>query len=674
MPDLLKANILILSVIFFSIPSSGVAQDYEIFQAKQAFQNQEFHEAATISGNILRRDSLNLQAHQLRASSLLAQSKVVQAEEAADEGLRIFPKTTSLLWIKAESLLQRGNTEAALPIYQQIQSSNTSFSEEMIRQRLGLIYQSKGGTYYHQDKLDLAEENLKKAKNFMPDTLASYSNLALVYMKQEEWGQALEVIDEGRNRFPNNAGLQQIRANILLENGDYDEVIKEYESLYQKSPNNLDVALPYAQLLMARGEKEKASGIYESLIEQNNDKRRIYESLVEFYGQRHNQDAKRQALRKMQEEFPGDVSILKRIAQTYEQQKKWGLARAVYDTVQTMEGFSKNTSIAVAETYIREASLKAADDIYEQALKNDPTDQELLKLRGKVQKKAKQWVAAEKTFKYLTEISESSYGYAQLAAVQSKLGNVDSAFLNYKKAIGKKTTNPEPYLQLSRMYVEKDSLNQAYELGEKALRMSLAKVQELQQGLIQKFEGNQNLSEMESAEEEGLEFEEMNQLAKDAFDFVTTHFPQNKIMPLMHSLREDYSQSGRLLYMISRYYQDHGKKQEAVSLLKESARLSPNLENTHKALGEYYLESGKNIQAIQSYERALSAAPEDEESYIQLIKIYREKGGLNQLCERWLAQFRANPGNKILQEYLIAALHKADRYEEAAEIVKQNNP
>lgn len=663
-------NLLILALIFLSIPFSGAAQSYDMFQAKQAFQNQEYHKVVSITGKILKKDSLNLQAHQLRASSLLAQKQVMQAEEAADHGLRIFPKAPSLLWIKAESLLQRGDIDAALPIYQQLRNANTSFSEEMIRQRLGLIYQSKGGTYYNNDKLELAEKNLEKAKDFMPDTLASYSNLALVYIKQEKWDKALEVIDEGRGRFPNEAGLQQIRANILLKNGDYDKVISEYEDLYQKNTNNLDVALPYAQLLMARGNKEKASEIYDKLIEENANQRKIYESLVEFYDHRHNQDAKRQALRKMQEQFPGDVSILKRIAQTYEKKDEWKSARAVYDSVQTMEGISKNISIAIARTFIQEDSLSAADEIYKQALKNSPLDEELLKLRGKLQQNAKQWEASEKTFTTLAEINNSSYAYSRLAYAQAELGDTESAFTNYRKAMARRSEDPKVYLELSRMYMQKDSLRKAYEFGEKTLRMSLENVQELQQGIVRKLEGNQNLAEMQSAESEGMKFKEMNELAIHAFEFVTTSFPQKDIMPLLKSLRQDYPQSGRLLYLISQYYQKHEKNEEALLLLKQSVRLAPNLGKVHKALGAYYQESNHIIQAIQSYERALSVAPE-EELYIKLIELYRETGRLNWLCERWFAKYRANPNNKLLKEYLIAALHKADRFEEAKQLIKE---
>lgn len=667
-----KINKAFLTLIFLWVPFCGFAQSYELFQAKEAFQHQEFHKAVSIAENILKKDSLNLQAHQLLASSLLAQKKAVRAEEAADDGLHLFPKAYSLLWIKAESLLQRGNTEDALPIYQQLRNENTSLSDALIGQRLGLIYQSMGGTYYQQGNLDLAEKNLKKSKNFMPDTLSSYTNLALVYIKKEDWDKALKVIDEGSDRFPNSAKLQQIRANVLMENGEYDEVIREYESLYQKNPNNLDVALPYAQLLLAKGEKEKASRIYGELIEENGDKRRIYESLVEFYGNRQNQDAKQQALRKLQEEFPGDVSILKRIAQTFEKQDEWTSARAVYDSVQTMQGYSKPISIAIAQTYIQEDSLFAADEVYHQALKKSRNDQELLKLRGELQIKAKRWEAAQKTFRNLLAVTESSYGYARLAYAQSELGNTASAFRNYKQAIALGSTNPEPFLQLSRIYVEKDSMDKAFDLGVKALRRSLAVVQELQEGLVQKFEGKQNLAEMESTENEGREFKAMNELAVETFEFVTTHFSENKLMPLMDSLRKEYPGSGRLFFMISSYYQRHGKQQEAISLLKESTRLVPDLGETHKALGKYYRNTNNTVQAIQSYERAVSAEPEDEESYVELIELYREAGSLDQLCERWLAQYRANPDNETLQEYLIAALHKADRYEEATEIVNQS--
>jgi hypothetical protein len=87
-------------------------------------------------------------------------------------------------------------------------------------------------------------------------------------------------------------------------------------------------------------------------------------------------------------------------------------------------------------------------------------------------------------------------------------------------------------------------------------------------------------------------------------------------------------------------------------------------------LGKYFQNKGLSIKAIQSFERAISAAPRNGTPYAELIELYRNIGKLNQLCDRWLARYRADTKNEILKSYLIEALHKADRFEEARQIIK----
>ncbi|MDZ7807222.1 MAG: hypothetical protein U5K71_08900 [Gracilimonas sp.] len=213
-----KRKVLLSIFLSLFISSLTQAQSFELQSAQQAFQAQQYYRVVSITENILKRDSLNLPAYRLLASSQLAQQQPVEAEKTAGKGLRYFPEQPALQWIKAESLLQQGLPDDALPLYEQLLNSNTSFSEEAIRQRIGIIYQTKGGRYYQDEKLDLAERNLKKSKQFLPDTLASYSNLALVYMKKEERRKALEVIDEGRKRFSENPSLNSNASQRVVSN------------------------------------------------------------------------------------------------------------------------------------------------------------------------------------------------------------------------------------------------------------------------------------------------------------------------------------------------------------------------------------------------------------------------------------------------------------------------
>jgi len=57
--------------------------------------------------------------------------------------------------------------------------------------------------------------------------------------------------------------------------------------------------------------------------------------------------------------------------------------------------------------------------------------------------------------------------------------------------------------------------------------------------------------------------------------------------------------------------------------------------------------------------------------YGALIRVHRENGTLDQLIDRWLVRYRAVRSDPELREYLIDALHRAGRREEAREIARK---
>ncbi|MFA5669591.1 MAG: tetratricopeptide repeat protein [Balneolaceae bacterium] len=651
-------------------PTVVQAQSYEVEQANRAFSQQNYSEAINWSQQALSRDSLNSLAYQVLAASNLALMKFAETEKVANRGLKHLPNSNALIWFKSESLLQRGMLQEALPGYQKLLTANSHISTQDIRLRLGLIYQSLGGQFYQQEKFELAEENLQNSKTYIPDSVASYSNLALVYMRQNKWEEALEVIDEGREIFPESEGLLKMRVNALYETRNYGDVLDEYEQLYQRNPEDLDNAITYAELLLAQGKREQSEKIYEKLLDKHPNELKIYESLIGFYKARNNTLAQRGALRKMYTQFPKEASTMQRIAETYTAEKEWDNARAAYDSAATFGGDLKDIAVLKADTYLQQDSLEAAHEIYEQALQQFPKYPHLLRLKGDSEEILGAFDQAITTYKAFVEVEKSPEAYERLGRVYLLTGDNEKALDNFEQAAKKNTKSAVAYYEIARLYLHTNRKNEAFEMSLWALKLALTNLNVLQESLVSSLQQQNNLLEMKETDNMAGRFSENNFIAIEVFDFFTTHFEKEKVMPELHSLKNEYPQSGRLFYMISSYYIENGNKDEGVDLLKESVTLSPNLADAHVALGGYYSEQGQEQQANISYERALSADPENATAYRKIIELHREKGTLDQLCDRWITQLRVKPNQPILKEFLIEALHKAGRFEEASEIIQ----
>src|SRR5690625_6879883 len=88
------------------------------------------------------------------------------------------------------------------------------------------------------------------------------------------------------------------------------------------------------------------------------------------------------------------------------------------------------------------------------------------------------------------------------------------------------------------------------------------------------------------------------------------------------------------------------------------------IENTYKHLYQF-------SRSILPYERTIAINHKNRSAYHPLIRIYQKERDLPSLCDRWLITYRHEKENEVLKEFLIEALHKADRFKDAGDLLNQ---
>ena len=137
------------------------------------------------------------------------------------------------------------------------------------------------------------------------------------------------------------------------------------------------------------------------------------------------------------------------------------------------------------------------------------------------------------------------------------------------------------------------------------------------------------------------------------------------------ALLDEYDGSVWVMQQTAQALLEAGDTDQATTILTRAARSAPRDPEIHRRIAQIYERGGNITGALQAWERALAADNDMEEAYRQLIRLHRANGTLDGLCDRWLARHRADPGNERLADFLVDALHRAGRYEEARQITQR---
>jgi rhomboid protease GluP len=105
----------------------------------------------------------------------------------------------------------------------------------------------------------------------------------------------------------------------------------------------------------------------------------------------------------------------------------------------------------------------------------------------------------------------------------------------------------------------------------------------------------------------------------------------------------------------------------AVEHWQEAARLAPNDERPHDALGFWYLEHNRSSEAVEQYREALRSIPDSDEAQLGLAVAYQKSGDQAKARELLDAVRKENPPDAESQEQLADLCAKLKLYADAIE-------
>ena len=671
-----------VSILIFGF-TPGFAQQMDhsgglLNEAYQYYQKEDYNNAIGILEDILSRDSMQVRAYELLASSQLKMDKPDDAANTIRRGLHYFPNQINLHWLKAESDFLLGNVEQAkkqyLKLEKQYGSSHSDqylFNKKLLRLRL---YQSNMLLFKHAaaaQKWDKARGFLRQASIYQPDSSGGVSrNLILTYIRQKKWPDAVTAVDSVLKRFPQKNELLRLKAIALYHEKKYAELLTIYHQLYDSDPSNLEYALPYAELLAANNNMTAADTLYRKLLKQYPGRREVYNSLLSMSRQNHSPIGELKVLQRMRKHFPDDPGVLEKMAAVYARLDSSQTERLYYDSLLTMTHDTLTYQMKKVQSYRRDGNDTAAYQILVPLSRRFSQSPDVWETKGRIEERMDDWHKALQSYKILKRLHNNAEIEKQLGTIFEKLQKPDSAIIHYHRAMNRATSDPYVPYRLAELTAVKDSVK-SFDLARFALHIAFRRLQEEQSKFRAQMQQKQTITGLARESDQADRLKHINSIAKEDFAFLTQNFPENKIQPLLDDLLDTYRGSGRLYTMVAQYYLIHNYDRKALGLLQQSARWNPDLVKTQRLLGNYYDQHNQTAKAIQAYSKVITLDESDGAAYGKLIDLYQMENRLDQLCDQWMLQFRTHRKNRILQQRLIEALDKAGRYQEARQVSKE---
>jgi len=129
---------------------------------------------------------------------------------------------------------------------------------------LRLIQQAQA--YELEEQYPEAERAYRKILEDIPDSPASYVNLAIAQARQNRFDQAIETLGQGIGRIPGSEILLVRLGHTYLVTGKSEAALETMAKVLALNPQNVDALTVSASILDAKGRKDEARPYYERAL------------------------------------------------------------------------------------------------------------------------------------------------------------------------------------------------------------------------------------------------------------------------------------------------------------------------------------------------------------------------------------------------------------------------
>ena len=232
----------------------------QIKLAEVNLAGKKFDVAETLASEILRKDSRNVSALRLRASTHLERGRLDAAIADLRQALNDQPRSTDLMLLLAVAYERGGSIELADKQFADA-TRVSSFSVPT-----GLNYVA---FLRRRGSVARAEDILTELATRSPNSIEVLSALAEVRLTRENWAGAQEVADTIRRIGDNRGIADQILGAALVQRKKYDESITVLEGAYAATPGAMQPMFALVNALIRAQKVDRAVAFLQTVLEKD---------------------------------------------------------------------------------------------------------------------------------------------------------------------------------------------------------------------------------------------------------------------------------------------------------------------------------------------------------------------------------------------------------------------
>lgn len=564
---------------------------------------------------------------------------------------------------------QTGNLSAAVSGLRAMMKSYPDSGE--VKTLLSDVYLTQGVQYFNSKRMPDASVSFKNSLIYNRKNQDARRNLIVVLIQMKQFQEALPVAKEGFDLFPREKIFAQMYIECLLAVENYTEALKVGEKIAAALPGDKDLQLNLAILYRYNQNSEKALTIYSALRKKYPKDKSAFKSEIEYWQLYAMHDTIITRYMEYLSVVPDDEEMILGLGKQYERKKEFAAAREVYRQL-LKKDISREAAILIAACYTAEGkSDSAIVQLNEYIVTGGKDPDAYLELTDLLLGSGRKTEAKQVMLTGLSRNPEEVKFDIQLARIYFFDGVNDSAFSCLDKVKTSYTDYPEISFLLANIYIAwKDTAKAIFQFN-RTIKSALNQSQILQGEITRSFSG-QNLIIADSLNEtrnNAVRLDSVTTILKQSFLLLREISSEIKYTSLLNTLIADMPQSAVLYLKRAQFFSEINSLALAESDFELALNMAPSSEEVQFEAGLFYEKTENYPKAFAAFSNALALNKNKSIYYRKVIDTAEKSERLPDVCEYWLRLYPVNKTNAVLMEYLIEALHKSGRYDEATELI-----
>ncbi len=232
--------------------------------------------------------------------------------------------------------------------------------------------------YLESRDLQIAEDELKKASELLPDSPTIIYNFGQLAIAKGETDQAIEFFKESIAKKPLFVKAYDAIAKIHEDRVDVESAIKYYEAAHEISSSNTDRLIILSKLYKKAGKTERAENILKDAVSDvRQDISTSGHLMGEMYLAKNENEKAIEVLMKAHKKNPSDTSIIQSLAEAHRKLGQQEQAIEKYREILKITPNNADTHYNMGKTYLEIGDKKKAIEAIKKAWELNPSSKEI---------------------------------------------------------------------------------------------------------------------------------------------------------------------------------------------------------------------------------------------------------------------------------------------------------